>query len=453
MGSTNGNDTILDFCKGLIMNMVLLKRLLLLLFISNCIGCNSNTDPKNSIPLHRTSITFMHYFTDSLQGGINEMAKTFNSKNSQYDLNPISVDHESFESSIRPNLEAGNPPDLYSYWSGARTNSILEYLEPIDDIWQQNNLNSRFSPVVVKAACVYNGKKYFIPLTQHYVGFFYNRKIFEASGLKPPKTWREFLYVCETLKSKGIIPIALGSKEKWTSQFWFDLLLMRTASNEFRQKLMTGEIGYKDPKVGYVFKIWSELLQKGYFNPRPNDLSWDTGANELVYNGKAAMTLMGTWIIGYFSDEKHHWVAGKDYDFFPFPIIDPAIPKVSTGPIDGLVLPKKAINKQGAKEVMVFLTEAEPQKAMSKGSGAIAPSTAVPVAYYSDIQQRVLRDITNSSYFAFPYDLSTPPAIADMGVNAFTELIEFPKEYLKIQSRFAIDAELQFRTEKQGSRQ
>lgn len=406
-------------------------------------ACNQN--PAANRQPERSSITFLHYFTDSLSGGIADMAKVFNSQNSTFDLKPIPLDHESFKTSIKQNLETGNPPDLYSYWAGARTASVVEYLEPIDDVWAINKLDQRFTPTTVKAACEYNGKKYFIPLTQHYIGFFYNKRVFDTLNLKPPKTWKEFLVVCDRLKSGGKIPIALGAKEKWPAQFWFDLILLRTAPYEFREQLMKGEADYQDQKVSEVLRIWSNLVQKGYFNPKPNDLSWDSGANELVFSGKAGMTLMGTWVIGYFNDANHKWVAGRDYDFFPFPEINPAIPVVSIGPIDGIIVPKKSANKDGAKKALVFFTDAEPQKAMSQGSGAIAPSLTVPASYYGDIQQRVIKEITHSSHFAFAYDLSTPPAVAELGLNAFSEFLEFPTEYLSIQKRLASDASRQFK--------
>jgi multiple sugar transport system substrate-binding protein/raffinose/stachyose/melibiose transport system substrate-binding protein len=408
------------------------------------ISCERAGGSKDTAAI-KTSITFLHYFTDSMSGGLDDMAKVFNSQSNQYDLKPIPLDHESFKTSIRQNLEAGNPPDLYSYWAGARTASILKHLEPIDDIWNREKLDDRFSPAVIKAAVEYNGKKYFIPLTQHYVGFFYNKKIFSTYGLTPPKTWHEFITLCEQLKSKGITPIALGAREKWPAQFWFDLLLLRTSSYEFRQKLMQGEASYQDPCVTAVFERWQHLVQHGYFNRKPNDLSWDSGANELVYSGKAAMTLMGTWIIGYFSDSSHNWVAGKDFDFFPFPVIDPAVPPVSLGPIDGLVVPRKAANKSGAKEVMVFLTAAAPQEALSKGSGAVAPSRTVPLRFYGDIQQRVLQEIARSTHFAFNYDLATPPEIAELGLNALSEFLEFPADYRTIQQALATDAANSFR--------
>jgi len=393
----------------------------------------------------KTAITFLHYFTDSLSGGLTDMARTFNSQNRLYELKPVPLDHEAFKTSIRKTLDSGNPPDLYSYWAGARTASIIDQLEPIDDIWQAGKLDSVFSPALVRSAVEYNGRKYLLPLTQHYVGIFYNKNIFDRYRLKPPATWKEFLTVCEKLKGEGVIPIALGAKEKWPAQFWFDLILLRTAPYEYRQRLMQGGAQFSDSQVTAVFERWSHLLTKGYFNSRPNDLSWDSGANELVYSGKAAMTLMGTWLIGYYGNDAHKWVAGRDYDFFPFPVIDPAIPSVSMGPIDGLVVPKKALNREGAKKVLTYLSDIGPQQAMSRGSGALAPNLKVPRTSYGDMQQRILDVIGSSAHFTFAFDLSTPPQVAELGLNAFSEFLEFPSEFRQIQQKLATEATEQFR--------
>jgi multiple sugar transport system substrate-binding protein/raffinose/stachyose/melibiose transport system substrate-binding protein len=406
-------------------------------------GCDiSEKTPKEATI--KETVIFLHYFSGSLSGGLDDMAQTFNEMNPHYELKAVSLDHEAFKSSIRDTLKSGSPPDLYSYWAGARTASIIADLEPIDKIWGQSTLDDYFAPSLIRAASEYNGKKYLIPLTQHYIGFFYNKALFSAHDLTPPTTWAEFQAVCEALKSADVIPIALGAKEKWPAQFWFDLILLRTAPYEFRQRLMLGEVSYDNQWVDDTFRYWAELLDKGYFNPSPHELSWDTGANELVFQGKAAMTLMGTWNIGYFTNETHRWVPGRDFDFFPFPLIDLTLPKVSLGPIDGLVIPKHAPNLAGAAETIIFLAGVQAQKAISKGSGALAPNQQVSATFYSDIQQRVRQEIDSSPYFAFNYDLATPPAIAQLGLSAFTEFLAFPSEYRDIMQQLSSDAKRSF---------
>jgi len=418
-----------------------------LALLSLLVACDSPENKEVEPP--RTSVSFLHYFTGSLSGGVDDMARAFDGQSRLYALKAVSLDHEAFKTSIQDTLKAGNPPDLYSYWAGARTASIIEHLTPVDDIWQQADLDSRFSPALIDAAVEYQGHKYFVPLTQHFIGFFYNKRLFETHGLQPPATWEEFLVVCETLKAKGVTPIALGARDKWPAQFWFDYLLLRTAPHAFRQSLMAGEASFEDPRVMAVFARWKQLLDKGYFNhdPHPNNLAWDSGANEMLFRGEAAMTLMGTWSIGYFTNRAHGWEAGKDFDFFPFPVIDPQLPKVAMGPIDGLILPKRAANPAGARQVMAYLAGVEAQQALSQGSGALAPNRLVPETAYSEIQRRVRVEIQDSPVFTFAFDLAAPPPVAELGLNAFADFLAFPDAYPQIVRQLSNDARQRFGTD------
>ena len=56
------------------------------------------------------------------------------------------VDHEQFKTSILVQLAGGNPPDTFSYWAGARIQFVVDggRLQPIDDIWEANDMDSQF---------------------------------------------------------------------------------------------------------------------------------------------------------------------------------------------------------------------------------------------------------------------------------------------------------------------
>lgn len=372
-------------------------------------------------------IIFLHYWTGALSGGIDQMVDTFNRDHPSYRVRATGFEHETFKVSIRAMLAAGHPPDLFSYWAGARVQAIVDagHLSPIDDLWAQAGLDRLFSPLVAGAA-TYNGSKYIIPVTQHYICFFYNKSIFSRYGLQPPTTWEAFLSVCEKLvKKAGISPIALGSRERWPAQYWFDHLMLRTAAPEFRERLMNGNASYTDPAVKKTFDLWKTLLDKHYFNPTPNLYDWSEAA-KMVFHGKAAMTLMGTWAIGLF-DGQLGWRQESDYDFFAFPLIDPAIPTVSMGPLDAIVLPAEG-NLKAARKTLRYFTDEAPQKAMSKGSGALSPSQQVPPEFYTPLQRRIRKAIADSALWVTPYDLATPPAAAESGLNLFSRFLDNPEQ-------------------------
>lgn len=375
-------------------------------------------------------VTFLHYFSGTLAGGIDDLVNTFNADNPQYSLTHTPVDHEAFKTSIRVMLSGGNPPDLFSYWAGARVQFIVDAdrLEPIDDVFETNGLNTLFSEAVNQGA-TYSGHKYFLPLTVHYAAFFYNTAVFEKVGVTPPATWEEFLTVCEQLKAAGIVPIALGSRERWPAQFWLDYPLLRTAGPEYRAKLMAGEAAYTDPEVVKAFELWKDLLDKGYFNDTPNAYDW-AEASTMVGIGEAAMTLMGTWFMQL--DEQIDWKAGEDYDFFPFPVVDAAVADCAVGPIDGVVLAKDAGAKEAGKAVLAKLAGVGPQTAFNTGSGALAPNKEVADTTYNALQLKVKALLATIPNWAFNYDLATPPPVADVGLDAFAKFIDSPGDYMSI---------------------
>jgi multiple sugar transport system substrate-binding protein/raffinose/stachyose/melibiose transport system substrate-binding protein len=99
-------------------------------------------------------------------------------------------------------------------------------------------------------------------------------------------------------------------------------------------------------------EMWKELVDKGYFYPDANAYDWTDAGNQ-VANGEAGMTLMGTWITGYW--DGMDLVAGENYDVFPFPTIDEGVPMAAVGPVDGWVLTAGAKHPENAKELMTYL--------------------------------------------------------------------------------------------------
>lgn len=375
-------------------------------------------------------VSLLHYWTGAMSGGIDGLVAAYNKENPAEKVSAFGMEHESFKVGIKGMLHSGKAPDIFPYWAGARVQSLVDagYLERIDDIWTDSGMGTCFSPAVAEA-CTYDGHKYAVPVTQHVVTFFYNKNIFDALGLKAPSTWEEFLEVCTRIKQAGITPLAVGSRELWPAQFWFDYLLLRTAGPTYRKALLNGQASFTDPEVSRVFSLWRGLLQQGFFNPEPEKIDW-AGAATQVRDGKAAMTLMGTWIIGLYTGQLQ-WDEETGFDFFAFPEVDKGVPLTALGPIDVLVASKDKGASSG-KNALSFFSKAQPQMEMSKGSGALAPNMLVPREFYSGLKQRILRSVQEAPNWAFNFDLATPPQAADIGLGSFAAFMRNPGQMEQI---------------------
>jgi multiple sugar transport system substrate-binding protein/raffinose/stachyose/melibiose transport system substrate-binding protein len=375
-------------------------------------------------------VSVVHYFSDTL--GKETITGIFNEFTKETGIPVIdnTTGHEDFKAQILVMLAGDNPPDAFSYWAGARVQFVVdsERLEPIDDMWDANKLGDVVPAALAAKATMYNGERYLIPFGYHYAGMFYNPKVMAQAGIAEfPKTWDEFLAMCQKLKDAGITPIALGSKNRWPAQFWFDYLLLRTAGPEYRQKLMDGQAAYTDPEVVKAMEMWKELVDKGYFVENANAYDW-TDAADQVANGKAAMTLMGTWITGYWNGNNLKPV--DDYDFFPFPSIVEGVEDAVVGPVDGWVMAAGAKDKEATKKLLSYLvSNVDASSKWAVGQGALSPNVNADPSIYTPVMLKAAETVAAAPVFAFNYDLATTPPMAEGGLNMFAQFMDNPANY------------------------
>lgn len=391
-------------------------------------------------------VTISHYFTGEL--GL----KAFNEQVAKFEqatgikMKESPVGHEDFKTDILVRAAGHSLPDVFSYWAGARVAFIVKSssLRPIDDMWAADKLDSVIAKPIADSATLYDGKRFLVPFNYHYAGMFYNTKVLADAGMTtPPATWDEFIALCKKLKEKGVAPIALGSKNRWPAQFWFDYLLLRTAGPDYRAKLMAGEASYDDPEVAAAMAMWKEMLDAGLFVENANADDW-TDAADKVARGDAAMTLMGTWITGYWNGVGLK--PGTDYDFFQFPKIKDGVPNAAVGPVDGLVISANAANAEGAEKFLSFMvSNTDVQAKWAEAQGALSANVNVDPKTYNVVMQKAAKTVSEAEAFAFNYDLATPPPVAEVGLSMFTRFIDDPSKSDEILKAVAADAKAAFK--------
>ncbi len=391
--------------------------------------------------LAQSEVTISHYFTGELGlKAFGEQMEKFEEATS-YEMKNSPVGHEDFKTDILVRASGSSLPDVFSYWAGARVQFIAdsESLKPIDQMWNEAGLDQIVAKTVADSATMYNGKRFLIPFNYHYSGMFYNTKVMADAGItEMPTDWNGFLALCKELQSKGVTPIALGSKNRWPAQFWFDYLLLRSAGPDYRAQLMAGKASYDDPQVKQAMGMWKALVDAGYFVENANANTW-TDASDQVARGDAAMTLMGTWITGYWNGIG--LVPGADYDFFPFPSIMAGVPSASVGPVDGLVIGANTTNPKGAEEFLKFMvSDTGVQAAWSKAQGALSANVNVDASNYNSVMLKAFETVKNSDAFAFNYDLATPPPVAEVGLSMFARFMDDPSGVDEIMKQTAQDA-------------
>ena len=369
-------------------------------------------------------VTISHYFTGDLgQKGITEIFQEFKAKTG-ITVEDSPIGHEDFKTGILVRAAGHNLPDVFSYWAGARTQFVVDAgdLATIGDMWNADGLDKVVAKSIADGATLYNGKRYLIPFGYHYVGMFYNPKVMADAGISEmPKTWDDLVAACKTLKAKGISAFALGSKNRWPAQFWFDYILLRTAGPDYRANLMSGKASYTDPEVKAALTMWKSLFDDGCFAANSNAGDW-TDAADQVAKGTAAMTLMGTWITGYWN--QNGLKPGENYKFFEFPKIKDGVPNAALGPVDGLVTAANAKHPENARKLLSWLiSDPSVQAKWATVQGALSANVNVPLSTYNSVMTHALDVVKAADTFAFNYDLASPPPVAEVGLNMFQKFV------------------------------
>ena len=269
-------------------------------------------------------------------------------------------DHESYKRSIR-NWLTGAAPDVVFWFAGNRMRGFVEreLLADVSSLFTEDiraSLHRSATDLVTV-----EGKQYGVPYSYYHIGFYFRRDLLDQVGVtQAPRDWNELLAACQKLKSAGIDAFAIGSKDLWPTAAWFDYLNLRINGHAFHMELMRGAMRYSDERVRAIFAKWRELLDAGCFTKNHASMSWQE-SQALLYQGRAAMMLIGNYIVPHFPPE----VRDK-MDFTPFPTVKPGIGRYEEAPMNSLHIPAGARNKSDAKRFLAYALRADVQEAINR---------------------------------------------------------------------------------------
>lgn len=282
---------------------------------------------------------------------------------------------------------AGNPPTTFQVHPGGELGFTYvqnNLIAPLTDLWVQEGWSEVY-PEAIQELVQFNDDFYAVPVNIHRANLvWYNKRIFDQLDLSPPETIDEFFTVMDRLQEAGIIPLSMASRSKWPAAHAFEVVLLGVGGPEFYLDYFKGEASALDPKFIIALETFRRMLR--FINPDHAMLTSGQAAS-LVRQGKTAMIIMGDWIKGHF--DATDWVAGIDYDMFPFPGTDRVFDLVT----DAFAMPKGAPGWELGLEWLKLLGSIEGQVAFNRIKGSIPARTDVPLDPFDVIAQRNIEDL------------------------------------------------------------
>ncbi len=143
----------------------------------------------------------------------------------------------------------------------------------------------------------YEGQAYALGAVNTTSGVLYNKEIFEKLGLEIPKSYDEFLSLCETIKANGIHPLGCAGLELWHMEFLLNHFFrsdVLSKDPDWLVKCSNHEVSWNDPEVYEMFSHMKTLFDEGYV--RENWLTIKDGSLPyMMSHGDIAMIYTGPW--------------------------------------------------------------------------------------------------------------------------------------------------------------
>ncbi len=266
-------------------------------------------------------------------------------------------------------MQGGNPPDSFQVHAGHELTDtwvVADKMEPITFVLKDNGYMDKF-PKGVLDIISYKGEVYSIPVNIHRSNvLWYNKKIFSANKLTPPRTIDEFVKAADALTAKGITPLALGDNGIWAATHLMESVMVGTMGPEKFKGLWTGATPFDGAEMKQALATFAGLMK--YVNKDHAALSWD-GAAQYVIDGKCAMTIMGDWAEGYFKAKG--LTPNVDFGWAPSPGTSGTFIMLS----DSFGLPKGAPHRDAAVKWLALCASREGQDAFNPKKGSIPSRT------------------------------------------------------------------------------
>ena len=324
-------------------------------------------------------------------------------------------------------VQGGNPPDLASVSQPGLVKDFANKgsLKPLT--FARATIAANYSPDFIKLT-TYNGKLYgLIFKGANKSTVWYNVHSLTNAGVKPPKTWPEFLKAAKTLKASGTPAYSIGGADGWTLTDLFENIYLRQAGPAKYDALTTHKIPWTDPSVKTALKTMADVLGDtgniagGTSGALQTD--FPTSVNNVFKNPpKAAMVIEGDFVPGVATVKAK---PQTDYNVFVFPSVNGSAPSVVGGG-DTVMMFK---DTPASEALIKYLASPQAGEIWAKRGGFSSPNKNVPATAYPDpITRATAVALAKASTLRFDMSDLQPAAFGGtVGQGEFKDFQDFLK--------------------------
>ena len=326
---------------------------------------------------------------DNFKTEMNKIVDNFNAANPDITITIEPGDGGSYSEFLKTKDSVGEFPDMMEMRDTAMYVRAGKVAPLSDDI------KALFTSTVE-----FDGVTYTAPMSgANTMGIMYNKKYFADNGLEIPKTWDEFIALCQTIKDKGDMSLlVVGGSDVWHIGFLYDLCYANDvleSDPDFIEECYKGEKDFSDPNYQKAVTDLAEVLsfaQDGWASTP------DAQITTFFVNDMSAMMFSGTHMFGQINEAAPDF----DYGWFAVPDRDGKINLLGGGTAGGWALSAEAAkdpDKQAAFDAFCkYFFSSDVYGEYCEQMAAIPTTVETPKMNSSEQFQTVLDALSAADY-------------------------------------------------------
>lgn len=272
-----------------------MKRLLSLLLVPLLLAAAACSKSSDSGGGDDKPVTLTYAIWDQAQAAaMKQIIQEFHTQHPNIDVQVQVTPWESYWTKLQTSVTAGSGPDVF--WMTmvyAKYYATGGGIAPLDDQVKSSKLDtSVYVPSVTKAYTV-DGKLYGIPKDVNGFGLCYNKKLFDAAGVKHPDDswkWTDVIAAAQKLtdQKKGVYGFVAPEADELS---WY--LTVPQVGGQVISPDGTSS-GYDKDQTIQGIQFWTDMITKYHVSPTLQQTT-DTDPLAMLTSGKVAMRYCGSW--------------------------------------------------------------------------------------------------------------------------------------------------------------
>lgn len=261
-------------------------------------------------------------------------------------------------------LRDGNPPDVWQTFLGASLKAYAQKDRIVDvgSVFDRTGLAGAIPAAVLEAA-TWNGKRWGVPTGAHRGNMlWFNPALLGEAGVAVPSAGyaaATFAADLAALKTRGVTPLCLGAKDRFTTTELFENILLGVVGPKGWSDIAADRFNWSGPEVRKALEQLGQVLD---YADGAGSLTWDEAAKQLA-SGKCAFLSMNDSLYGELVADG---VPPSDIGYVAYPGTDGAFLAI----IDTFVAARNPRDGRNALEFLSAAGSADTELAFAKVKGS-----------------------------------------------------------------------------------